>query len=266
MEHWIDNVSRDGGIVAPYILVVLSVLSVALSELEWICVNCVKTKRQLLVLTERVCEMATREDDSFPILLKDVLQLRQMLLQHVPLVEQYLTSVRDLLKKQITVLPQLVASSSLEEDDRIRAIAHLSGESSQVQDQVQLYCYLQLACSNLPRWLTDRTEIRCIGSYYNLLRSFCNKYYYQTGQDYTYLFLFIDLADMIEHSVSPLPGSYYDDTLEVIQDLVSRVANIQKMIWESQREWEEVDRSELDLYATLLVRYHRIELKDGVIM
>ena len=115
MEHWIDNVSRDGGIVAPYILVVLSVLSVALSELEWICVNCVKTKRQLLVLTERVCEMATREDDSFPILLKDVLQLRQMLLQHVPLVEQYLTSVRDLLKKQITVLPQLVASSSLEE-------------------------------------------------------------------------------------------------------------------------------------------------------
>ena len=71
---------------------------------------------------------------------------------------------------------------------------------------------------------------------------------------------------MIEHSVSPLPGSYYDDTLEVIQDLVSRVANIQKMIWESQQEWEEVDRSELDLYATLLVRYHRIELKDGVIM
>lgn len=229
--------------------------------------NSVRTKRQLFGSSERVCEMATRDDDSFPVLLKSVLELRRLLLLHAPLIEQHLVGVRDLLKKEITILPQLTNAEKIDEDDWIRVLFRLKDQSLQTQRRALYLCYLLTACSDIPRWLTDRSEIRCMGSLYKLLRSFCEKFYYRTNQDFSYIFLFIDLADMIEHSrFCPEHTTYYQDAYNTIQDLVDRVTEIQQVLWNNGQSWEGVDREELGQYAALLARYHRIELKEDVIV
>ena len=267
VEHWIDNIARDTGIVGPYIFVILSILSTALYELEWSCVNSVRTKRQLFGSSERVCEMATRDDDTFPVLLKSVLQLRRLLLQYAPLIEQHLVGVRDLLKREITMLPQLAQAERIDEDDWIRVLFRLQDQSLQTQRRALHLCYLLTACSDVPRWLTDRSEIRCMGSLYQLLRSFCEKFYYRTNQDYSYIFLFIDLADMVEHSrFCPEQFTYYQDAYNTIQDLVDRVVEIQQVLWNNGHSWEGVDREELEQYAVLLTRYRHIELREDVIV
>ena len=267
VEHWIDNIARDAGIVAPYIFVILSILSTALFELEWSCVNSVRTKRQLFGSSEHVCEMATRDDDTFPVLLKSVLELRRLLLQYAPLIEQHLVGIRDLLKQELTVLPQLAKAEKIEKDDWIRVQFRLKDQALQTQRRAMYLCHLLTACSDVPRWLTDRSEIRCMGSLYNLLRSFCEKFYYRTNQDFSYIFLFIDLADMVEHShFSPPNSTYYQDAYNTIQDLVERIVEIQEVLWNNGHSWEGVDREELEQYAFLLTRYHRIELKEDVIV
>ena len=276
-QRWIENVHRDAGITAPYLFVILSILSIALAELEWACVNSVRNKRQLFIVTnEKYMQMATSHDDSFPLLLQVVLTLRSLLLNNIPsvteFVQSYEMSLQSILQHSADPVAQRMAEATLV-DDWMRAAVQipLNPDSSILVNQMWLFCLLRNVSTQPEAFVYQRTEIPHLAAFYQMMYSFCNENYTLRGE-FGYQFNFLDLIDMLTHSQQTLPRGadavLAQHTEQVLSALQIRVMDEVKSIMKNEEQllsgklcdvWESIDREALNSAIVLLQRYRVVQ-------
>lgn len=277
ISHWVDNIHRDAGIIAPYLFVILSIVSVALEELEWACVNSVRNKRQLFIVTsEKYMQMATSHDDSFPLLLQVFLTLRSLLLNNIPSITEFASSymihLRSILQDSSETLLQRMTEATVI-DDWMRAVVQMpvNPDSSNLVSLVWRWCLLQKLSSEPEAFLYERTEIPHLATFYQMMYAFCNDNYTLQGE-FGYQFNFLDLIDMLTHSHQTLPRGidmiFAQHTEQIISALQMRIMDGVKVIMRNEERllygervdvWDDVDREELNAAVLLLQRYRAIQ-------
>lgn len=284
INHWIENIRRDAGITAPYLFVILSILSIALTELEWACVNSVRNKRQLFIVTnERYMQMATSHDDSFPLLLQVVLSLRSLLLINIPSVTEFASSYGESLQSYLqhssNPIAQRMAKATLV-DDWMRAVVQipLNANTSLLINRMWLFCLLRTVSTQPEVFVYARTEIPHLAAFYQMMYSFCNENYTLRGE-FGYQFNFLDLIDMLVHSQQTLPRGidvlFIQHSEQVISALQKRIMDAVKMILKNQElllsgeqcdRWENIDQEVLHDAIALLQRYSVVKQGDQCIL
>lgn len=288
LHHWAENIHRDPGVLAPYLFVIFSVLSISLAELEWACINSIRRRRQFLHLSgEKYLQMATSKDDSFPRLLEEFLALRSLLFENLPVItayyQTYLTPLQSRIQSicstnsamQNAILP-LFGEVCLE-NDWMRTIAQLEPSSCTPSLANLLWCYCQVrqSLTTPEAVLYARSEIPHIASFYPLMFTFCAENYTRRG-NFDFQFHFLDLIDMLRHSRQVIPRQtemqFVEHRKQILEHLRSHtmekiailLANHQRVLRGEQCPlWEGVDGEDLVRCALMFQRYREVE-QDGV--
>ena len=270
-----DNIRRDVGVSAPYVFVILSVVSVSAAELEWACVNSVRNKR-LGLFGEKGMQMATGNDDSFPRLLQRFLTLRMLLLDSYPVIAEF-ASVSSQKALQSVEVNAETASALLraEREDDWMSIAWQAPEA--VAQSVWKAILFQLIGRKPLEMIYRWSEVPHLASFYGMMYTFCDTNYTRKG-DFGFQFNFVDLADMLRHSRQTI--SRYTEVLFVHQAqtaltaLQTRVADNMMMLLENEEKllrgetcavMEDVDQSDLQECARLLRRYKVMQIANATV-
>ena len=190
IDHWVDNIRRDVGVSAPYVFVILSVVSVSAAELEWACVNSVRNKR-LGLFGEKGMQMATGNDDSFPRLLQRFLTLRMLLLDSYPVIAEF-ASVSSQKALQSVEVNAETASALLraEREDDWMSIAWQAPEAvaQSVWEAILFQLIGRKPLEMIYRW----SEVPHLASFYGMMYTFCDTNYTRKG-DFGFQFNFVDI-------------------------------------------------------------------------
>ena len=286
LHHWIENIHRDPGVIAPYLFVILSVLSLSMAELEWACVNSIRRRRQFLHLSgEKYMQMATSKDDSFPRLLEEFLSLRDLLFNHIDVITTYCKTYLSPLQARIQAIGHDSSASKLiqqlfgeesDENDWMRVAVQLKAlpEYAPLPNLLWSYCLIHQGGTTPEVLLYRRSEIPHLAEFYPLMFAFCAENYTRKG-NFDFQFLFLDLIDMICHSrqvASSKTRSLFATHRQLILDHVqTHTMNNVAVLFANQQcalggercdVWDRVDREELERCARMLQRYREVE-KEG---
>ena len=263
IDHWVDNIRRDVGVSAPYVFVILSVVSVSAAELEWACVNSVRNKR-LGLFGEKGMQMATGNDDSFPRLLQRFLTLRMLLLDSYPVIAEFASVCAQKALQSVEVNAE-TASALLraEREDDWMSIAWQAPEA--VAQSVWKAILFQLIGR------------KHLASFYGMMYTFCDTNYTRKG-DFGFQFNFVDLADMLRHSRQTISRDtevlFVHQAQTALTALQTRVADNMMMLLENEEKllrgetcavMEDVDQSDLQECARLLRRYKVMQIANATV-
>lgn len=275
IDHWVDNIRRDVGVSAPYVFVILSVVSVSAAELEWACVNSVRNKR-LGLFGEKGMQMATGNDDSFPRLLQRFLTLRMLLLDSYPVIAEF-ASVSSQKALQSVEVNAETASALLraEREDDWMSIAWQAPEA--VAQSVWKAILFQLIGRKPLEMIYRWSEVPHLASFYGMMYTFCDTNYTRKG-DFGFQFNFVDLADMLRHSRQTISRDtevlFVHQAQTALTALQTRVADNMMMLLENEEKllrgemcavMEDVDQSDLQECARLLRRYKVMQIANATV-
>lgn len=275
IDHWIDNIRRDVGVSAPYVFVILSVVSVSAAELEWACVNSVRNKR-LGLFGEKGMQMATGNDDSFPRLLQRFLTLRMLLLDSVAVIAEFASACAQRVLQSVEVAAETVSALSRTErmDDWMPAA--LQAADPVPQSLWEATMFLLLGKKPL-EMMYRRSEVPHLAGFYGMMYTFCDTNYTRKG-DFGFQFNFVDLADMLRHSRQTLSRDtevlFAHQAQTALTTLQTRVADNMMTLLENEEKllrgeacaaMEEVDQEDLEECAQLLRRYRVMQLANTTV-
>ena len=240
--------------------------------------NSLKTKRQLFTSYEAY-EMATNKDDSFPRLLREVVMLRQSVLQQSSLVKPFMLQYATPLKTRLAALSSTplapIIARPMDQEDWLRAFFRAS--DALCLPSVRLYAFTStVAASTLP-WLYDLFTIPHVVFFYQQLFAFCEKHYKRERQDPSFIFLFIDVVDSMLHSAQVVPSalqaSFTQQILALVEEIVGTVVDAVEEAWKTLMEGgteaaalQALDTERLEQCGELLETYRRIELGSTTVL
>ena len=284
IDHWVDNIRRDVGVSAPYVFVILSIVSVSAAELEWACVNSVRNKR-LGLFGEKGMQMATGNDDSFPRLLQRFLTLRILLLESYPVIAEFASACAQRVLQSAEVNTNtlftgvdantLSALSKTERMDDWMPVVWQTADA--VARPVWEMTLFQLIGTKPLEMLYRRSEVPHIAGFYGMMYTFCDTNYTRKG-DFGFQFNFVDLADMLRHSRQTLSRDtevlFAHQAQTALTALQTRVADNMMTLLENEEKllrgetcsaMEGVDQEDLEECARLLRRYRVMQLANTAV-
>ena len=240
--------------------------------------NSLKTKRQLFSSYEAY-EMATNKDDSFPRLLREVVVLRQTILRQASLVKPFMLQYAAALKTRLASLSSTplapVLVRPMDKEDWLRAIFRASDASQRLP--VRLYALTSTLATSTLSWLYDLFTIPHVVFFYQQLYAFCEKHYKREGQDPSFVYLFIDVADSMLHSAQVIPSSlqssFTQQILALVTEIVDAVVDAVGGAWSALAEGgseaavlQSLDEERLAQCSRLLETYQHIELGNTTVL